>query len=156
MSGLVRTAIGGFRIEDAVDPDGLNRDDWLRWLLPPLRAVECLRRVQLSADEAERIRNGLAILCKGKADGREGGGSHRLRFRTRAIRPESLPPSTRRANSWEFSPSADRASCIRSETCRSCRRQLLSPIFHAGHRIGNWSRLLQSIVTNCENYGWSA
>jgi tRNA pseudouridine55 synthase len=72
MSGLVRTAIGGFRIEDAVDPDGLNRDDWLRWLLPPLRAVACLPRVQLSADEAERIRNGLAILLRGEGRGERG------------------------------------------------------------------------------------
>ncbi len=61
MSGLVRTAIGGFRIEDAVDPRRLNADNWPPWLQPTLRAVECLPRVQLSPDEATRIRNGLTI-----------------------------------------------------------------------------------------------
>jgi tRNA pseudouridine(55) synthase len=61
MSGLVRTAIGGFRIEDAVDPHALKRDNWLEWLQPTLRAVEYLPRLQLSADEAERVRNGLPI-----------------------------------------------------------------------------------------------
>ena len=64
MFGLVRTAIGGFRIEDAVAPGGLNRDDWLRWLLPPLRAVEYLPCVRLSADETVRIRNGLPIKAR--------------------------------------------------------------------------------------------
>ena len=68
MSGLVRTAIGGFRIEDAVAPGGLNRDNWLRWLLPPLRAVECLPRLQLSPDEAVRIRNGLTIQRRAEAE----------------------------------------------------------------------------------------
>lgn len=61
MSALVRTEIGGFRIEQSVSPGELTGDNWLAFLQPPLRAVEYLPRVQLSADEAARIRNGLTI-----------------------------------------------------------------------------------------------
>jgi len=61
MSALVRTSIGCFTLEDAVNPRELSRDDWLRFLQPPLRAVEYLPRVQLSADEVKRIRTGLTI-----------------------------------------------------------------------------------------------
>ncbi len=61
MSALVRTSIGSLRVEDAIDPRQLTRDLWLAHLQPPLRAVEGLPRVQLSAQQAARIRNGLAI-----------------------------------------------------------------------------------------------
>ena len=61
MSALVRTSIGCFRLEEAVDPRALSRNNWREWLQPPLRAVEHLPRVQLSADETARIRNGLPI-----------------------------------------------------------------------------------------------
>ncbi|MEN6458170.1 MAG: tRNA pseudouridine(55) synthase TruB [Thermoguttaceae bacterium] len=61
MSALVRTAIGGFHIEEAVEPGQLDAAHWLERLESPLRAVEQLPRVQLSADEAKRIRNGQAI-----------------------------------------------------------------------------------------------
>ena len=61
MSALTRTRIGTFRVEDAVDPHDLTRDNLPAHLLPPLRAVEYLPRVQLSADQARRIRNGLTI-----------------------------------------------------------------------------------------------
>ncbi len=72
MSALVRTAIGGFRVEDAVDPRELNADAWTQWLQPPLRAVEQLPRVQLSAEQVRRIRNGLTI--EAKAEGGRGKG----------------------------------------------------------------------------------
>ena len=109
MSGLVRTAIGSFRIEDAVAPGGLNRDNWLRWLQPPLRAVECLPRVQLSPDEVVRIRNGLPIQRRGrKAEGGGSGGMPLAASHETDSCPKSLPPSTRRANSWEFLPPAAR------------------------------------------------
>jgi tRNA pseudouridine55 synthase len=60
MSALVRTAIGGFTLENAVDPRRLNRD-WLSLLQSPLRAVEYLPRVQLSAAEVQFIRTGRTI-----------------------------------------------------------------------------------------------
>jgi tRNA pseudouridine55 synthase len=61
MSALVRISIGRFTLEDAVDPRELNRDNWLSFLQPPLRAIEYLPRVQLSAEEVHRIRTGLTI-----------------------------------------------------------------------------------------------
>ena len=61
MSALVRTGIGRFSIEDAIDPRELTPDNWMAFLQPPLRAVEYLPRVQLSAEQAARIRNGLTI-----------------------------------------------------------------------------------------------
>jgi tRNA pseudouridine55 synthase len=70
MSGLVRTAIGDFRIEDAVAPTALRADDWQQWLLPPLRAVEYLPRMQLSADEVVRLRNGLSIAARAEGGGK--------------------------------------------------------------------------------------
>jgi tRNA pseudouridine55 synthase len=61
MSGLVRTAIGDFRITEAVDPKLLGSENWTEHLLPPLRAVGTLPRVELSADEIAKISSGLAI-----------------------------------------------------------------------------------------------
>ena len=72
MSALVRSAIGGFRVEEAVDPRQLGGDNWLDWLQPPLRAIEQLPRVQLSAEQVRRIRNGLPIERRGKAEGGRG------------------------------------------------------------------------------------
>ncbi len=64
MSALVRSSIGSFTLEDAVDPRQLNGDNWQQFLQPPLRAVEFLPRVQLSADDVNRIRTGLTIASK--------------------------------------------------------------------------------------------
>lgn len=61
MSALTRTAIGGFTLDGAVDPCELNCDNWLSLLQPPLRAIEYLPRVSLSADEVRRVRTGLTI-----------------------------------------------------------------------------------------------
>jgi tRNA pseudouridine55 synthase len=61
MAALERTAIGGFRIADAIRPAELTRDNWTQRLLPPFRAVERLPRIDLSAAEVGRIRNGLWI-----------------------------------------------------------------------------------------------
>jgi tRNA pseudouridine55 synthase len=66
MSALVRSAIGGFRVEEAVDPRQLSGDNWLGWLQPPLRALQQLPRVQLSTEQVRRIRNGLTIETKGE------------------------------------------------------------------------------------------
>lgn len=67
MSALVRLSIGEFSIEEAVDPRDLNGDNLPRFLQPPLRAVEYLPRVQLSADDVTRLRHGLTIERKGDA-----------------------------------------------------------------------------------------
>ena len=61
MSGLVRTSIGRFHVAEAIEPAQLTRDNWLSFLQPPLRAVEYLPRVQLSAEETVRLRNGQTI-----------------------------------------------------------------------------------------------
>ena len=61
MSALTRTAIGGFLLQQAVDPRELRADNWTAAVQAPLQAVGQLRRVQLSAEEATRIRNGLTI-----------------------------------------------------------------------------------------------
>ena len=61
MSQLARTAIGDFRIEEAVDPELLTADRWADYLLPPLRAVETLPRMELTEEELARIRSGQTI-----------------------------------------------------------------------------------------------
>ena len=66
MSALERTSIGGFRIEQAADPQELVGDNWPMFLQPPLRAIEYLPAAQLSTEEATRLRNGLTIERKGE------------------------------------------------------------------------------------------
>jgi tRNA pseudouridine55 synthase len=66
MSGLVRTSIGEFRIEQSVDPCSLTSGNWITFVQPPLRAVEYLPRVQLSPGEVTRICNGLTIESRGE------------------------------------------------------------------------------------------
>jgi len=61
MSALVRTAVGPFRLEEALDPGTLTGENLAAHLLPMLRAVEALPRVVLSDAELARVRNGLAI-----------------------------------------------------------------------------------------------
>jgi len=61
MSALVRTSIGRFRVEEAIGPQALTRQNWTERLLPPLSAVEALPRVELSAEEIVRIGNGRTI-----------------------------------------------------------------------------------------------
>ncbi len=61
MSALVRTAIGGFRIEEAIDPQALTAENWADYLLPAIRAVESLPRVELQAEEIRKIRLGQAV-----------------------------------------------------------------------------------------------
>jgi tRNA pseudouridine55 synthase len=66
MSALERTAIGRFLVHEAVELPQLTRESWLTFLQSPLEAVDLLPRVQLSAEEATRIRNGLTIVLKGE------------------------------------------------------------------------------------------
>lgn len=64
MSRLTRTSIGGFHVQEAVDPGELTGEDWTDRLLPPLRAVETLPRVELSLKEIVRVRQGLTIAVR--------------------------------------------------------------------------------------------
>ncbi len=61
MSALVRTSIGQFPLEEAVYPSRVTRDNWTDLLLPPLRAVESLPRIELSAEEVVEIGHGRNI-----------------------------------------------------------------------------------------------
>jgi tRNA pseudouridine55 synthase len=74
MSALVRSSIGCFSLDEAVDPHALNADNLPQLLQSPLRAVEYLPRVHLSADEVTRLRHGLTVERKcnvGMAEGSE-------------------------------------------------------------------------------------
>ena len=61
MSGLMRTAIGRFTLNEAVDPTNLGKHDWAEHLLPPARAVEMLPRVELTAEDMVEIGHGRTI-----------------------------------------------------------------------------------------------
>lgn len=61
MSRLVRTAIGPFSVDQGVDPRDLDKTSWAGHLLPSLRAVETLPRVELTGDEVTAIRSGRSI-----------------------------------------------------------------------------------------------
>ena len=61
MSGLTRTAIGGFHLEDASNLDSLSPENLAERLLPALRAVEGLPMISLTAAEAREICNGRKI-----------------------------------------------------------------------------------------------
>ncbi len=61
MAALRRTAIGSFRVEDAVPPDALTRDTLPQHLLPLQRAVEALPTLQLEADALRRLRHGQRV-----------------------------------------------------------------------------------------------
>lgn len=69
MSALKRTAIGSFRVEEALDLEAVTATSWTSDLLPPLRAVEALPQVELSPEEAHRIRNGQTIDRPGEETG---------------------------------------------------------------------------------------
>jgi tRNA pseudouridine55 synthase len=61
MSALVRTAIGDFRVEEAIEPDALNAENWRGHLRPPLDAVASLPRIELTAEQVVQIRSGQFI-----------------------------------------------------------------------------------------------
>jgi tRNA pseudouridine55 synthase len=61
MSALVRTSVGGFHVDRAVDPQTLTAGNIDDLLLPPLKAMEMLPRIELTADEATRVRHGQTI-----------------------------------------------------------------------------------------------
>ncbi len=61
MSGLVRTAIGEFRVEDGAKLDTLTAEIMTQSLQPALAAVARLQCVQLNAAQLVEIRNGRPI-----------------------------------------------------------------------------------------------
>jgi tRNA pseudouridine55 synthase len=61
MSALVRTAIGNFGLDEALDPNALTKENISQHLLPILRAVEYLPRLELSAEEVSRVHHGQLI-----------------------------------------------------------------------------------------------
>jgi tRNA pseudouridine55 synthase len=61
MSRLVRTAIGQFRIEDAVDPQQLTRKNVGDFLISAAEAVAALPKVEVTTDEERRIAHGMTI-----------------------------------------------------------------------------------------------
>ena len=58
MSALVRTAIGSFRLEEAVAPEQLTPENVAQYLIAPLRALDGLPWVELSPPEVALVRNG--------------------------------------------------------------------------------------------------
>lgn len=58
---LTRTAIGPFRIEDAIDPVGKTRREFVDQLLPPHTALPHVPRLNVSDDDARAIAHGRAI-----------------------------------------------------------------------------------------------
>ncbi|GAB6185591.1 tRNA pseudouridine(55) synthase TruB [Thermopirellula anaerolimosa] len=61
MAYLLRTAIGHFRVEDAVDPRALDRDNWQAWVRPALDAVRHLPSLRPCEDDLRRLRHGGTI-----------------------------------------------------------------------------------------------
>jgi tRNA pseudouridine55 synthase len=62
MCSLVRTAIGNFRVEEAIEPDHLSVENLPQLLAPPLAAVAWLPRVELSPDEVIATRHGKTLV----------------------------------------------------------------------------------------------
>jgi tRNA U55 pseudouridine synthase TruB len=61
MSGLVRTAVGSFTLDQAVELERMTPDAWSSHLLPSERAVEKLPHVHLSDAELVSVRLGQPI-----------------------------------------------------------------------------------------------
>ena len=61
MAALVRTAIGEFRLDQAVEFDHLTDENWAAHLAPPLCAVPGLPQVCLSDGDLAQIRHGRTI-----------------------------------------------------------------------------------------------
>ncbi len=65
MSALVRTAIGPFRVEDAVSLSALDAGSLPQHLLPPQLGLVDLPQLSLTADQVQRVGNGQAIDAPG-------------------------------------------------------------------------------------------
>lgn len=70
LAALRRTAVAGFRIEQAIaldDLQALGPEARLTWLLPPDRLLEDLPRLDLDASNAGRFRHGQAVPAGARA-----------------------------------------------------------------------------------------
>jgi tRNA pseudouridine55 synthase len=61
MAELERTAIGEFRVEDAIPPESISADNLAQLLLPPAQAVAALPQVDVGPEEIVRISRGQEI-----------------------------------------------------------------------------------------------
>jgi tRNA pseudouridine55 synthase len=66
MSALVRTAIGPWTVDEAIDPRSLTNVDWTAKLNPLQKAVASLPAHTLSEMEISRVRQGLTISAAGQ------------------------------------------------------------------------------------------
>ncbi|GAB6164330.1 tRNA pseudouridine(55) synthase TruB [Thermostilla marina] len=64
MSSLVRSAVGPFRIEDALAPEEINYENWQEVLLPPREAVPHLPTVHMTAEQVDTIYRGQPIAAE--------------------------------------------------------------------------------------------
>jgi tRNA pseudouridine55 synthase len=62
MASLVRNAVGGFSLAQAVDPRELTPENWSKHLMPMARATAGLPQLVLSQAEIERLHHGLTIV----------------------------------------------------------------------------------------------
>lgn len=69
MTYLQRTAVGGFRIDDALSVDSLRNEPLEPRLISPVRAVELLRKIVIDQEESTRLGNGLALQRECEVDG---------------------------------------------------------------------------------------
>ncbi|MCH2126482.1 MAG: tRNA pseudouridine(55) synthase TruB [Pirellulaceae bacterium] len=61
MSGLRRTAVGNFRVEDSCDLQALTQESCEEYLISPLRAVQELPRLEVGDEETAALRQGRFI-----------------------------------------------------------------------------------------------
>jgi tRNA pseudouridine55 synthase len=66
MSGLVRTAIGKFGLDESLDPGELTKENICGRLLPMINAVDYLPQLELSAEEIRRVHSGQSIAKRDK------------------------------------------------------------------------------------------
>lgn len=111
MSGLVRTAVGGFTLERSVSPDLLSKENLPSFVQPALAAVEHLARFCCPAERLTELRQGKLLPGAGRSavtpgeltaivdpEGRlvalaEFDGKHRA-FRPRQVFPSPEPSET--------------------------------------------------------------
>jgi tRNA pseudouridine55 synthase len=65
-SGLTRTAVGPFRLEEAVEPDALDPE---RDLISPIAALAEMPRLEVDAQQIQRIRLGMRVQAEDELPG---------------------------------------------------------------------------------------
>jgi tRNA U55 pseudouridine synthase TruB len=71
MSELVRTAIGEFKIEDAIDVASITAEMIQKRLLPAIAALPQLSKLTVTDDEITKLGNGVAISNRRDVSGGE-------------------------------------------------------------------------------------